>query len=231
VPLSFTSDQPDTMFDFRVDGGAWTLGGTSPLTLTELGNGSHLVEVRGSTTTGGTGAVVSGTVVVTLTPPLVSFVDPPLETVYDTVVTAAFTSDAPAASFTCSVDGASQTPCTSPVTLTGLALGTHTLTVVATDSLRGSGAATMTFNTDLVAPGDLLILSGPPASSSDPTATFTFVAAPGLTFECSLDGQFTPCTSGVTFTGLTPGSYTFRVRTVDADGHRSAVFNWQWKVA
>jgi hypothetical protein len=112
--------------------------------------------------------------------------------------------------------------------MTGLVDGPHTLTVVATDPMRGTGAATLSFDTAAAALD--VITSGPPASSADPTATFTLAAAPDLTFECSLGGQFAPCTSGVTYTDLTPGNYTFRVRTIDADGHRSAVYNWQWRV-
>src|SRR6187402_668787 len=56
----------------------------------------------------------------------------PAGTVAATDATFAFTADARAATFTCSLDGARATPCTSPVAYRGLVEGTHVFVVVAT---------------------------------------------------------------------------------------------------
>lgn len=56
------------------------------------------------------------------------------------------------------------------------------------------------------------------------------VAAPGLAFECSLDGSaFAPCTAPVTYASLLPGAHTFALRAKDSAGNVDATpvtYNW-----
>ncbi len=55
------------------------------------------------------------------------------------------------------------------------------------------------------------------------TATFEFSSEPGATFECRLDeAPFGSCSSPRTFTGLSNGAHTFRVRAKDAVGNIDA---------
>ena len=54
---------------------------------------------------------------------------PPPALTNSTSATVSFHSTGAGATFTCSLDGATATACTSPVTYTGLAQGSHTLTV------------------------------------------------------------------------------------------------------
>lgn len=73
--------------------------------------------------------------------------------------------------------------------------------------------------------------SGPPATTGDTSATFTFIAnEPVISFECSLDGAtFATCTSPHTVTGLSVGAHIFRVRAVDLAGTPDpspATFSW-----
>jgi Ca2+-binding RTX toxin-like protein len=77
------------------------------------------------------------------------------------------------------------------------------------------GAFSATFDiVDVVAP-DTFIDSGPSGLTNDTTPTFTFHADEPATFECSLGGPFTPCSSGDSFGPLANGSYTFSVRAID----------------
>lgn len=62
----------------------------------------------------------------------------------------------------------------------------------------------------------VVIASGPPAQSNASTATFTFNVTGSGSTTCQLDASaFTACTSPLTYTALTDGEHTFRVRTGD----------------
>lgn len=59
------------------------------------------------------------------------------------------------------------------------------------------------------------------------------VAAPGLGFECSLDGSaFAPCTAPVTYASLLPGAHTFALRAKDSAGNVDATpVTYSWGIA
>ena len=73
---------------------------------------------------------------------------------------------------------------------------------------------------DTTAP-ETTIGSGPNATTTNTSATFTFSAdEEGSTFECSLDeAAFTACTSPKTYTGLGLGDHELRVRAKDWVGN------------
>ncbi|HEX7289729.1 MAG TPA: hypothetical protein VF250_01270 [Conexibacter sp.] len=57
------------------------------------------------------------------------------------------------------------------------------------------------------------IVSGPAGATSSTSARFAFTGARGDTYECSLDGAgFAACTSPKSYSGLSDGSHSFRVR-------------------
>ena len=62
-------------------------------------------------------------------------------------------------------------------------------------------------------PPVVTITAGPPASTTDTTATFAFAADdPAALFQCSLDGgPLVFCESGVSYTGLLAGEHTLEV--------------------
>jgi hypothetical protein len=73
---------------------------------------------------------------------------------------------------------------------------------------------------DTTAP-QTLIDSGPVAETTDTTASFTFSASePSSTFSCKLDaGDWSSCSSPVSYTALTVGEHTFSVSATDAAGN------------
>jgi glucose/arabinose dehydrogenase/PKD repeat protein len=76
---------------------------------------------------------------------------------------------------------------------------------------------------DTTPPETTLDPSGPSGTVSSTSATFAFSSSEaGSTFECSLDGITTPCTSPKSYTGLTDGSHTFSVRAKDGAGNVDA---------
>jgi hypothetical protein len=82
-----------------------------------------------------------------------------------------------------------------------------------------------------ITPPDTTLDSHPtdPSNSADATFTFSSTETPA-TFECQLDdGGFTACSSPETYTGLTDGSHTFEVRSIDEAGNvdpTPASFTW-----
>jgi hypothetical protein len=83
-----------------------------------------------------------------------------------------FASDKPSATFTCSLDGAAPTPCSSPMTYTGLADGEHTFRVVATDAFGNSDGVGVlrTFTVSTAQPA--------PVPTPAPTVTPTPIPTP-----------------------------------------------------
>jgi parallel beta-helix repeat protein len=69
-------------------------------------------------------------------------------------------------------------------------------------------------------PPETKIDSGPDATTTATSATFTFSASePGSTFECSLDGAaFAGCASPQEYTSLSEGWHTFAARAIDLAG-------------
>ena len=114
--------------------------------------------------------------------------------------------------------------CSSPQAYVGLADGGHRFEVRAVDEAGNVDASPASFGwrVDTAAP-DTVIDSGPPASTSDAAATFTFSSEPGGVFECSLDGAaFAACASPRAYAGLARGAHLFQVRATDADGNTDA---------
>ncbi len=147
--------------------------------------------------------------------------------------------NATAVTFECRLDSTDPgdfAPCVSPITYTGLGLGTHTFEVRAKDFSGNVDAtpASFTWEIEPLAPGvppETSIDSSPDPTTVSTTATFVLSSnEPGVTFECSLDdGPYVDCTTPVTYTGLAATSHTFAARAVDTDGLEDltpATFSW-----
>ena len=112
----------------------------------------------------------------------------------------------------------------------------QTLRVVVTATNSGGSGSSASERTGVIsdldtnAP-DTTITSGPPPSTTDRSASFTFSAnEAGSTFQCSLDGAaFSPCTSPASYSGLAVGARSFQVRATDSAGNTDATpaqANW-----
>ena len=125
----------------------------------------------------------------------------------------------PGATFECNEDDAGWATCTGPLELTGLGDGSHTLAVRQTDALGNtSAAATVTWLIDTTAPAAPAFSA--PATPAPGSATITFTAGAGVTYECSIDGgAWTACSSPLRLSGLTPGMHLALVRATDAAGN------------
>jgi cysteine-rich repeat protein len=136
------------------------------------------------------------------------------------------------------VDGGTEPICTALATDDGswnctasspLAEGDHTLTASAMDAVGNTGPRTLStpFTVDTQAP-DTSITRGPPVLAISEEAEFEFSSnEAGVSYECGLDTEsFTPCLANDIFP---PGTYTLRVRAVDAAGNADpspAEYRW-----
>ena len=147
---------------------------------------------------------------------------------------ASFTFDASetGSSFACQLDGGGYSACTSPKSYTGLADGSHTFEVRATDTAGNTDPTSelWTWTVDSTSP-DTSITSAPTDPTNTANASFSFSASEaGSSFACQLDGGgYSACTSPKSYTGLADGSHTFQVRASDAAGNTDptpASFDW-----
>jgi RNA polymerase sigma factor (sigma-70 family) len=80
-------------------------------------------------------------------------------------------------------------------------------------------------------PPSATITSGPPTSTTETGATFSFTAGEPASFTCGLDGSgFSPCSSPKGYQGLATGQHTFTVRATDAAGNTGAPASYSWTI-
>lgn len=145
---------------------------------------------------------------------------------FDTGITATFESDDPTATFLYRLDGGSWAAAVSPLVLTGLAAGSHTLDVRAVDPAGNLDPTPASYSWVVSAvpdstPPDTINLVIARADNYDPTATITFEAnEPDCTFEASIDGgEWQPATSPLVLSGFSVGVHTVAVRAKDSAGN------------
>jgi alpha-tubulin suppressor-like RCC1 family protein len=200
---------------------------SSPTSYSGLADGTHTFTVRATDPAGNTASASRTWTVDTIGPDV--FIDAhPTDPSNSSSATFTFHSTDLTASLTCSIDGGPSVPCSSPANYSGLADGSHTFTVTATDGAGNSASASFTWTIDTAGP-DVIIDSHPSDPSNSSSATFTFhTTDPAATFTCSIDGgAATPCLSGQTYTALGDGPHTFTVTATDLAGNSaSASFTW-----
>ena len=137
--------------------------------------------------------------------------------------------------YECRIDGGAFASCSSPTGYSGLANGTHTISVRAVQGSFTGPATTYTWIVDTTAPA----LGSKPAnpSANATSATVAFSDASYTRLQCKLDsGAFTTCSSPQPLSALNggaalaDGSHTFTARTLDADGIATATAGYTWTV-
>jgi hypothetical protein len=134
--------------------------------------------------------------------------------------------------FECSLDGAPFAACSTPKSYSGLADGSHTFAVRATDPAGNVdlSPASYTWTIDATPPDTTLGTPRPSNPTSAISAQFSFSSEAGATFACSLDGTaFVACASPQSYGGFADGSHTFAVRATDLAGNvdpTPASYSW-----
>ncbi|HWT95243.1 MAG TPA: OmpA family protein [Solirubrobacteraceae bacterium] len=141
--------------------------------------------------------------------------------------------------------GAEYTPCTSPAKgSTPLTSGEYEFFVRQVDANGNKGkAARYAFTVDQDPPVKPTLVSGPEATTTSTTATFTFSNPSNeiTTYECRLDArpteqriivgpQWEACTSPHTVQNLAVGEHKMEIRQVDRAGNHSMLVSHTWDV-
>ncbi|MGH2716452.1 MAG: hypothetical protein ACRDM7_21715, partial [Thermoleophilaceae bacterium] len=154
--FTFSSSETGSTFQCRLDNGAWAAC-TSPKTYAGLANGAHTFEVRATDAAGNLDlqpAARSWTVNVQTadtTPPNTTIDSGPSGTVATSSASFSFSSTETGSTFQCRLDTGAWGACTSPRAYSGLANGSHTFDVRATDGAGNVDAspATRTWTVDV----------------------------------------------------------------------------------
>jgi hypothetical protein len=237
--FTFHSTETGSTFECKFDTGGFVTC-TSPKTYTGLTSATHTVQVRAKDLAGNTDATpATFTWVVDTTPPNTTISSHPTSPSNSNSASFGFAGtdniSLPAnLTFECQLDVGSFSGCTSPASYSGLADGSHTFQVRATDQVGNTDAtpASFTWVVNATAPPAPAITSNPPNPSKSSSATFSFTdTEAGVTFQCSMDGAaYAACTSSKSYSGLTAGSHTFAVKAKDAAGNLSPATSYTWTV-
>ena len=200
--FAFTASEAGSVFECRVDSGAWA-SCTSPWTTSSLADGAHTVSVRATDAAGNTDGspATSAFTVAAGTPddsaaPDTSLTSGPSGTTSSTTASFAFSSSEPSSTFECKLDAGAYAACTSPKDYSGLAVGSHTFSVRATDAARNTDATPATRTWTIQG-------STPPPDDSAPVAAFTYdPTAPAAGQAVAFDATTATCAD-------TPCDYTW----------------------
>jgi hypothetical protein len=187
--FAFTSSEANSVFECRVDSGAWA-NCTGPWTTSTLADGAHSVSVRATDVAGNTDAspATRSFTVDTTTPdttaPDTTITSGPTATTTSTSASFAFTSSESGSTFECKLDAGGYAACTSPKAYSGLSTGSHTFSVRATDAAG---------NVDASPASQTWTIQSAPVDHQ-PTAAYTYApASPTAGQPVSFDASASTC--------------------------------------
>jgi hypothetical protein len=215
--FAFSAPGADSL-EYSLDSLAWQATATT-LDLSSLADGTHTLDVR-SVLGSQTGTVTSVSWTVDTTPPSIGITSEPPASTNQTTAHVAFTVDDPEATVTCQLDAQAPVACTGSYDVSGLADGSHTITVVATDQAGNSASSSLTWTVNTSAPG-VTFTTTPSAVTRQKSANFAWtVTDPTATVTCALDGNTpTSCSGNTSRNNLADGTHTFTVTAVDSSGN------------
>lgn len=138
--FEFSSTDEGATFECAIDGGT-AEACTSPVSYGSLGDGDHTVTVTATDEAGNVSdPAASRSWSVDTVSPVTSINSGPTGTVTVANASFGFTADKAGSTFECKLDSGDWAACTSPKAVSGLANGSHTISVRATDTLGNQGA-------------------------------------------------------------------------------------------
>jgi large repetitive protein len=155
--FTFTNPRSPVSYECKLDSGAWAPCGPS-FTTPALADGTHTLSVRATLVGADGGSLVEDppvvyTWVVDTLPPETVIATKPSNPTSDSIATFTFVSDERPVTFACKLDAADWTPCPATTTTSALAIGTHTLSVRATDAAGNVDGTPATYAWTVLAGG------------------------------------------------------------------------------
>jgi outer membrane protein assembly factor BamB len=215
----------------RLDSGASTGCSGGTFSASNLSAGTHTLTITATDLFGNVGTTTYSWQI-DLTAPVLTVLSKPPAYTPSTTATIKLTASESLSSMSCQFDGGSWTTCTSPITYSGLADGSHTFAATGTDPAGNvSAPVTVTWTVDTIPP-TVTLSSGPVGVVNSRSATFTFTSnESGATFKCSKNGKpYATCTSPYTINNLPDGPQTFSVYAIDKAGNKGTAKTWTWTV-
>lgn len=223
--FTFTADE-SAEYECSIDNGSFAVC-SSPVSLSNLGDGSHWFEVRAADAAGNKGLSVSYSWSVDTQVPdiMVGMVSPAANLTNAKNVFVEYSVSEPA-TVACSFDGAPAVTCSSPFTAKDLGEGDHMLVLTAVDAAGNVSQPvslnwTMDFTAPVISFGDILPSA---ASRINSNAIQIPVNSPqGSVLYASINGGApVQAPSTISFNGLAEGAYSVAVYAVDSVGNASA---------
>lgn len=226
TPLyALDSDEANSAFVCRVDGGAWLPTSAATFTSTELQDGDHTIECEAIDLAGNVDqSPASRAVKIDTVPPETSIPSPPPALSKNLTVGFDIAANEEGSTIQCSLGTPLQSAGLWHLELTGLPDGSYTVQCAATDPAgnHDPSPAVVTFDLDRTAPNITPThpFNGEFIPTSSPHFTFTVSDAHAWTATCSVDdADPAACTTQFDPVGVAPGVHVFRVRAEDLLGN------------
>ena len=205
----------------------------SPVLFEGLAEGSHSFRVRAIDLASNTGPAVEYIWTVDTVAPGTEITDNPSTITNQSDASFVFGATEADSTFECSIDGSAFSICESPKGYSNLSEAEHTFRVQATDLAGNTDETPEVFiwvvdRTDPISTID----EKPQEYTNQRSASFTFSADEAIDhFECSFNNAaFAQCESGVSYTDLEDGVYSFRVLAIDLASNTGAAAEHAWTV-
>jgi hypothetical protein len=236
--FTWTGAESGGTFQCRIDNGSWETC-TSGKSYSGLDQGPHTFDVRQVDELNNNGTPASYSWVVDTEAPQAPFIETkPSNPSNSTSATFEWLAMESGGTFQCKLDGGSYETCTEPKTYTGLSETSHTFYVRQVDAAGNLGtAASWTWSIDTTGPGAPTITSAPATATASTGYSISWTGAqPGGSFKCRIYepasgwSSWVTCTSPVTGTVASDGTYSFQVKQLDDLNNESPASETTWAV-
>lgn len=213
VSVEFSAPGTGLHFECRLDAEPASAC-TSPRVYTNLTDGMHTVYVRAITPDSVAGPEASRSFTVDASLPTVTVSGPPARDSVTRVTGTelSFSADKPNSTITCRIDGDAPAPCASPLELSGLSDGVHTVVFQATSGTHVGPQVVWSWTVDTVAPSTVItgpVTDGHPVRERLPTLTGTTEPGAAVSIHIAAD-----CGLPVAGTGTAAPTGAFAVMIV-----------------